>query len=141
MKSDPKSEKCKECYERIRKYKSVLLFCEVMGYCKKGVDMKEIIYKQDAINVVHHSIFDFFDVVEDDEESSITEKDKMLLELNKAICNNIKELPFAQRKGKWIDVNSDGSLWRCNQCKDTACCKGDYCPNCGALMVRGGEDD
>jgi hypothetical protein len=35
MKSDPKSEKCKECYERVRKYKSVLLFCEVMGYCKK----------------------------------------------------------------------------------------------------------
>lgn len=48
----------------------------------------------------------------------------------------LNHLPSAERKGKWIDVNSDGSLWRCNQCKDTACCKGDYCPNCGARMVN-----
>lgn len=42
--------------------------------------------------------------------------------------------------GEWIDVNGDGSLWRCDQCKDTACCKGNFCPNCGARM-KGGDDE
>ena len=43
-------------------------------------------------------------------------------------------------QGEWIDVNGDGSLWRCDQCKDTACCKGNFCPNCGARM-KGADDD
>ena len=42
-------------------------------------------------------------------------------------------------QGEWIDVNGDGSLWRCDQCKDTACCKGNFCPNCGCRMI--GADD
>ena len=41
---------------------------------------------------------------------------------------------LSERTGKWIDVNGDGSLWRCDQCKDTACCKGNFCPTCGAEM-------
>ena len=43
-------------------------------------------------------------------------------------------------QGEWIDVNGDGSLWRCDQCKDTACCKGNFCPNCGARM-KGADDE
>ena len=42
--------------------------------------------------------------------------------------------------GEWIDVNGDGSLWRCNQCKDTACCDGNFCLNCGARM-KGAEHE
>lgn len=38
----------------------------------------------------------FFDVAEDDSEEPISEKDKLLLAVNKAICNGIKELPSAQ---------------------------------------------
>ena len=37
MKSNSKSEKCKKCYERVRKYEGVLLFCEATGYCNKEV--------------------------------------------------------------------------------------------------------
>lgn len=58
--------------------------------------MSDLISRHAAIETVRHSIYDFFDVVEDDEESPITEKDKMLLELNKALCNNIKELQSAE---------------------------------------------
>ena len=54
--------------------------------------------------------------------------------------NGVKAQYEARPKGEWIDVNGNGSLWRCDQCKDTACCKGNYCPNCGADM-RGEEDD
>ena len=43
-------------------------------------------------------------------------------------------------QGEGIDVNGDGSLWRCDQCKDTACCKGNFCPNCGAKM-KGADDE
>lgn len=52
----------------------------------------------------------------------------------------VEQLPFVtptRPKGKWEDVNSDGSLWRCSVCQDTACCNGNYCPNCGARMKEG----
>ena len=36
--------------------------------------------------------------------------------------------------GEWIDVNGDGSLWRCSVCGETQCCYDNYCGNCGAKM-------
>ena len=48
--------------------------------------MKEI------LNVIHKTIYQFFDVCEDDEEVPMSDKDKLLLEVNKAICNNLKAL-------------------------------------------------
>lgn len=101
--------------------------------------MGDLINRQDAIDAVHHSIFDFFDVVEDDEESPITEKDKKLLELNKAICNNIKELPSAERtvahiqdfidyQTDWLTEHNDLELepeledWVIRFLQDTASC-------------------
>lgn len=98
----------------------------------------DLISRQDAIDAVHHSIFDFFDVVEDDEESPITEKDKRLLELNKAICNNIKALPSAQRKGKWI-LHQDSRTWECSECHKYQVVHSEYCMHCGADMR--GEDN
>lgn len=37
-------------------------------------------------------------------------------------------------RGKWIDVNGDGSLFRCSVCKEDSCCNGNYCSPCGADM-------
>ena len=48
--------------------------------------MKEI------LDVIHKTIYQFFDVCEDDEEVPMSDKDKLLLEVNKAICNNLKAL-------------------------------------------------
>ena len=48
--------------------------------------MKEI------LNVIHKTIYQFFDVCEDDKEVPMSDKDKLLLEVNKAICNNLKAL-------------------------------------------------
>lgn len=48
--------------------------------------MKEI------LGIIHKTIYQFFDVCEDDEEVPISENDKLLLEVNKAICNNLKAL-------------------------------------------------
>ena len=48
--------------------------------------MKEI------LNVIHNTIYQFFDVCSDDEEVPMSDKDKLLLKVNKAICNNLKAL-------------------------------------------------
>ena len=56
----------------------------------------KIIYEKDAINVVHKAIYEFFDFCDDDEESPMTHEDMRLLEINKAISTQIKELPSAQ---------------------------------------------
>ena len=58
--------------------------------------MKEI------LNIIHKTIYQFFDVCEDDEEVPMSDKDKLLLEVNKAICNNLKTLEQWQR---WIPVS------------------------------------
>lgn len=43
------------------------------------------------IDIVHKTIYGFFDVC-DEEETSMTDKDKLLLKINKAICTNIRAL-------------------------------------------------
>jgi len=48
--------------------------------------MKEI------LKIVHDTIYQFFDVCDDEEEIPMSDKDKLLLEVNKAICNNLKAL-------------------------------------------------
>ncbi len=40
------------------------------------------------------------------------------------------------RHGHWIDVNGDGSLWRCSVCGETQCCNSNYCGDCGAKMSK-----
>ena len=54
------------------------------------------------IDIVHKTIYGFFDVCGDDEETPMTDKDKLLLKVNKAICNNIKAL---EQEPKWIPVS------------------------------------
>lgn len=55
--------------------------------------MKEI------LDVIHKTIYQFFDVCGDDEEVPISDKDKLLLEVNKAICDNLKALD--QKSNTW----------------------------------------
>lgn len=60
---------------------------------------------------------------------------------DKAAQEIIGTVPSAEPKtGEWIDVNGDGSLWRCSRCEDTVCCNGNYCPTCGAKM-KGGDTE
>jgi hypothetical protein len=49
-------------------------------------DIKEI------LDIVHKTIYQFFDVCGNDEEVPMSDKDKLLLKVNKAICNNLKEM-------------------------------------------------
>lgn len=95
--------------------------------------------KDAVIDIIHKTIYDFFDVVEDNSEEPINEKDKLLLEVNKAICNAIKEMPDDEHKtGRWI---TDGCLDKCSCCgvsRDDQLYD-NYCGNCGAKM-EGAEE-
>lgn len=55
------------------------------------------------------------------------------------IVGFVKKYSAEPKTGEWIDVNGDGSLWRCSRCEDTVCCNGNYCPTCGAKMKGGAE--
>lgn len=57
--------------------------------------MNDSISRQAAIDAVHSTIFDFFETDEDDSDSPMTDSDKRLLELNKAISTSIRGLPSA----------------------------------------------
>lgn len=49
-----------------------------------------MVKEKDVINTIHSTIYKFFDNPEED--TPFNERDKLLLEINKAICNNIKDL-------------------------------------------------
>lgn len=108
--------------------------------------MDDLISRQAAIDVVHHTIYEFFDVVEDDDESPLTYKDVKLLELNKSISTRIKDLPSAQperKKGKWIKQNPFVDTEECSLCKYNIYSKEletPFCPWCGAEM-EGSENE
>ena len=64
------------------------------------------------------------------------------------ICSEfIERLPSAERKkGKWIDVERAPGVYRCSVCSYALEAqewgiRSNYCPHCGARMVRGGEDE
>lgn len=77
-------------------------------------------------------------------------RDLISVEAYCAITERLKELPSAERRGKWVsdwnreikmvDGCPDGSC-HCSNCgewlvaSDEYAVKGIYCPNCGARMV------
>ena len=109
--------------------------------------MKEI------LNVIHNTIYQYFDACEDDEEVPMSDKDKLLLEVNNAICNNLKALD-QQKVGKWIitkEYNGYETIikdCKCQFCNEKALLKksysmdgqsivlypSNYCPSCGAKL-------
>lgn len=48
--------------------------------------------REEIIDVIHKTMYQFFDVCGDNEEVPMSDKDELLLSVNKAICNNIKAL-------------------------------------------------
>ena len=104
--------------------------------------MNDLISRQAAIEAVHSTIFDFFDICEDDSDSPITESDKRLLELNKAITTAIRRQPTIDpvKHGKWEVLDAEEPRWYgCSECKKMARWPYNYCPNCGAQMDWGEE--
>ena len=47
----------------------------------------------------------------------------------------IKALPSAEKTGKW-KLHSSKGAWVCSYCKERELRTTDFCPNCGARMVK-----
>lgn len=91
--------------------------------------------KDAVIDVIHKTIYGLFDIAEDDSEEPINEKDKMLLEVNKAVCNAIKDMPDEEHKtGKWIYLLDGSGNVECSECCVEQPIDSYYCPWCGAKM-------
>jgi rubrerythrin len=89
--------------------------------------------KQEIINIVHRTILGFFDQSLD-EEKYLTETEKTLLEVNKAICNSIKELPTIERPhGEWL------VSYECPNCGEIRNTPFEVCPQCKVEMREGEE--
>ena len=60
--------------------------------------------KEEIIEVIHKTMYQFFDVCGDNEEVPMSDKDELLLSVNKAICNNIKTVceSCSENPNKWI---------------------------------------
>lgn len=62
--------------------------------------------------------------------------------INDAIIS-IKALPSAERHGKWLDgygfAGNYFDCFVCDQCKKENMAKTNYCPNCGAKMIKIGR--
>ncbi len=119
--------------------------------------MSDLVSRQAALEAVHSTIFDFFDMDKDDSDSPMTESDKRLLELNKAVTTAIRKLPNidvpARKVGKWTNDRVAYGIYKCTACEGLcrvaswANCFSEeqmykefkFCPNCGAMM-DGGEE-
>lgn len=85
----------------------------------------DLISKTAAIDAVHKSILDFFDICDDDEESPMTYKDERLLEVNKVITTRIKAVPSAEPKiircvdckymTEHYDTDGNAPYWTCSE--------------------------
>ena len=45
-----------------------------------------------------------------------------------------------ERHGRWIEVTKN-IAWKCSECSELSCCEPNYCPNCGAKMDGGNDED
>lgn len=102
--------------------------------------MDDYINRQTIIDTIHSAIYPYFCGAEDGD--ALSEDEKLVLSVNKAVCTAIKALPSAERHGKWIHDGYDfphGVDWmHCSECgkRDVYCpaTRTNFCPNCGARM-------
>lgn len=114
--------------------------------------MADYIDKQATIGAIHSAIYSYFCGAEDGDE--LSEDEKLVLSVNKAICTAIKAFPSADvqpvRHGHWIIKDNPGTGWyrvTCSECGEdvtsvvpvigffpNAKVIWDYCPECGARM-------
>ncbi len=97
--------------------------------------MADYINRQTIIEAIHSAIYPFFCGAEDGD--ILSEDEKLVLSVNKAVCTAIKALPSAERKGhwmkKWHTVFKE-ELPCCSECNNFMAFRWNYCPNCGARM-------
>lgn len=104
----------------------------------------DTISRKATIDAVHSATYGFICGAEDGDE--MTETDKLVLSINKAVANAIKALPSAQpqrMRGRWIPQGWNDTYCKCSCCDAvyvTAEIPYNFCSNCGADM-RGATNE
>jgi len=118
----------------------------------KGAD-GDLISRQDVVNEIHKYFVEEIDKTptEIDEDGDELYADmptvNSLLACNKELSKRIKSLPSAEPKtGEWIrkKVTVDDLTFtreECDQCGRLGSVTWNFCPNCGAEMTKGGDDE
>ncbi len=97
--------------------------------------MDSLITKEEAIKIVTDIICDFFD--EEPVEGKATEKDELLLKVNKAIRNNIEKVSAEGKLPKALRISDWGRkevIYSCPICNTSFTILGNHekhCHNCG----------
>lgn len=112
--------------------------------CSEKPTSSNLISRQDALRIVdqfsREEMFHYMESLELDMRA--TQICHSAIEAVGTIKEQIEALPSADRlTGEWVS-NHDGS-WNCSECglRVFIYAKGNYCPNCGAKMNKGGEDE
>ena len=103
--------------------------------------MSDLISRQDVIKVLKSN----YDLL----ERATLRTDRARRDEISAMMAKIMLLPSAEPKtGEWIDRSDGGRIkypwWescKCNQCGEYGSGAYNFCPNCGAKMCKGGEED
>lgn len=104
----------------------------------------DAVSRQAVLDTTHKTIYEFFDIADDNSEEPINDKDKLLLTVNKAICNKLKQLPSVNpqpKTGYWIDTGSGQMCSRCGEIQYGYDSFRRFCPNCGAKMIEPQESE
>ena len=117
--------------------------------------------KKEIIELVHKTLRGFFGPFPEGELGArpLTQTEKTLLEVNKVLCEKIKEIPTVDRQhGEWKHMTVCGvEFINCSNCgfgcplysyvkkgekeEKVQHCETDFCPNCGADMREGESDE
>lgn len=94
---------CKQILEYLTAYKdvtdtNVVNIGSEVDMSKKQIPIEEV------LKIVHSTIYDYFDCVEDNSEEGITDQDEMLLEINKDICTKIKNSEYINDNEQYARV-------------------------------------
>ena len=99
--------------------------------------MDDLISRQAAIDAMTECYWSIMG----DEPPKLDEKTALYVDLKQAV----KRLPTAEKRGKWMriqygedDFDYD---YKCSNCSYAVWDDSDYCPNCGARMDGGDEND
>jgi len=96
--------------------------------------------KKEIIDLVHKTIFDFFEF--SPEDRAFTQTEAILFKVNKALCGKINEIPTEERpQGEWEWQTED--KYRCTNCGEVVRVKEvmnvpqyNFCPMCSADMRK-----